>query len=136
MSTIDKLTPVTAEDLRAEFITLHAKITDADKRASEIFAHRVPVEEELLRMAAGKLPLPDRDKCRELALKLGVPEPTELLAERAEHDALRTALADVWTISRHHVAHHTLGGEALVRRVDALLPEPAVEAISQTRRPA
>lgn len=115
---------MSAIDTQAQMIEkLRAEITAAHKRASEIFAHRVPVEEELLRIAAGKLPLPDRDKCRDLALKLGIPEPTELLAERAEQAALRQALADVWAISRHHVAHHTLGGNALARRVDALLTD-------------
>lgn len=109
---------------------LRAEITAAHKRASEIFAHRVPVEEELLRIAAGKHPLPDRDKCRELALKLGIPEPTELLAERAERDALREALSAVWAIARSSVEHHTLGGESLAQRVDALLTvqQPAVIA--------
>lgn len=124
---------MSAIDTQAQMIEkLRAEITAAHKRASEIFAHRVPVEEELLRIAAGKLPLPDRDKCRDLALKLGIPEPTELLAERAERDALRQALADIWAISRHHVVHHTLGGDGLVQRVDALLTEqqPAVIAKS------
>ncbi len=57
---------------------------------------------------------------------------------RTEQEALRGALADVWAISQHHVAHHTIGGEALVRRVDALLltcAKPAVEIIPQSRRP-
>lgn len=34
---------------------------------------RVKVEEELQRMAKGKLPLPDAAKCAELARRLGVP---------------------------------------------------------------
>lgn len=34
---------------------------------------RVTVEAYLLDCAAGKRPLPDASKCRELALKLGVP---------------------------------------------------------------
>ncbi len=39
----------------------------------ESLARRVKVEEELLRMAKGKLPLPDAAKCAELAKRLGVP---------------------------------------------------------------
>lgn len=31
----------------------------------------VGIQNELFQMAAGKKPLPDREKCRELALKLG-----------------------------------------------------------------
>jgi hypothetical protein len=34
---------------------------------------RVEVEDKLLKMAAGKLPLPTRDQCRKMALRLGVP---------------------------------------------------------------
>ncbi len=34
---------------------------------------RVAVEKELLDMAAGKIPLPDREQCRIMALKLGTP---------------------------------------------------------------
>lgn len=40
---------------------------------------------------------------------------------RAERDALRQLLGAVWTIARPVVERHTLGGESLVRRVDALL---------------
>ena len=35
---------------------------------------RVQVEQELFDVANGKRPLPDREKCRELGLRLGVPE--------------------------------------------------------------
>lgn len=35
---------------------------------------RVEVENELLMAASGKAPLPDREKCRELAMRLGVPD--------------------------------------------------------------
>jgi len=35
---------------------------------------RVEVEQYLLNCANGKTPLPDHDKCKELALKLGTPE--------------------------------------------------------------
>ena len=45
----------------------------------------------------------------------------ELRAEIGQLDALRQALADVWTIARHHVPHHTIGGEVLARRVAELL---------------
>ena len=45
----------------------------------------------------------------------------ELRAEFGQLDALRQALADVWAIARHHVVHHTLGGEVLARRVTELL---------------
>jgi len=45
----------------------------------------------------------------------------ELRAELAERDALRQVLVDVWVIARHHVPHHTLGGEILMQRVAALI---------------
>lgn len=45
---------------------LDAALTDAIKR-------RAPVEQALWDMALGKQPLPDRDKCRELAKHLGMP---------------------------------------------------------------
>jgi len=35
---------------------------------------RVTVENILFSMAAGKRPLPDREECRKLAMKLGTPE--------------------------------------------------------------
>ena len=35
---------------------------------------RVGVENELLMMAAGRKPLPSAEKCREMAMKLGVPD--------------------------------------------------------------
>ena len=35
---------------------------------------RASVENELIQMAGGKAPLPDAQKCREMAAKLGVPE--------------------------------------------------------------
>lgn len=34
---------------------------------------RAAVESELLECASGKRPLPDKEKCRELAARLGVP---------------------------------------------------------------
>lgn len=34
---------------------------------------RVAVENELLAIAAGQKPLPDSEKCRQLAYKLGIP---------------------------------------------------------------
>jgi hypothetical protein len=37
-------------------------------------ARRALVEDELLKMSRGRLPLPDAAKCRELAQRLGVPE--------------------------------------------------------------
>lgn len=37
-------------------------------------ARRAKVEDELLRMSRGALPLPDAAKCREMAQRLGVPE--------------------------------------------------------------
>lgn len=41
---------------------------------AESLNERVEVENELWKMARGKKPLPDKDKCRELAFKLGVPK--------------------------------------------------------------
>src|SRR5262249_7733845 len=38
------------------------------------FNRRVSVEQRLLDAASGKKPLPTREECRELAMKLGVPE--------------------------------------------------------------
>jgi len=40
----------------------------------DIINRRVEVEQELLNIAAGKVALPDATRCRELALKLGVPD--------------------------------------------------------------
>ena len=43
-----------------------------DKLLTQEINRRVPVEQYLLDCANGKRELPDRDKCRELAQKLGV----------------------------------------------------------------
>lgn len=51
---------------------------------------------------------------------------------RVEQATLRQALADVWAISRNHVAHHTLGGESLVRRVDNLLADQQPTVIAKS----
>ena len=50
-----------------------AKLAKRDRQLSSIFSRYVPVEEELRRMAVGKLPLPDKEKCLELATRLGMP---------------------------------------------------------------
>ena len=42
--------------------------------ASKALNRRAVVERYLWNAAAGKQPLPDADKCRELALKLGMPD--------------------------------------------------------------
>lgn len=44
-----------------------------DKELCDIFSRRAGVEEHLLEMAKGKLPLPDAEGCRALAVRLGVP---------------------------------------------------------------
>ena len=43
------------------------------RRSGEELNRRATIEAYLLDCAAGKKPLPDAAKCRELALKLGVP---------------------------------------------------------------
>lgn len=52
--------------------TCHTRALHA--KASELFARRVPIEQRLLDAATGKLPLPTKEECRELALKLGTPD--------------------------------------------------------------
>ena len=45
----------------------------------------VEVEEDLRKMATGKLPLPDAAKCRELAIRVGTPKecwPKEMKGEK------------------------------------------------------
>ncbi|MCP1675495.1 hypothetical protein J2T57_002645 [Natronocella acetinitrilica] len=44
------------------------------RNVGEDLNRRASVEAQLFSMASGKSPLPDADKCRELALKLGVPD--------------------------------------------------------------
>ena len=53
-------------DALEELEALHTQISD-------IINRRVEVEQELLNIAAGKVALPDATRCRELAMKLGVP---------------------------------------------------------------
>ena len=52
---------------------LREKLAEQDRQLSSIFSRYVPVEDELRRMAVGKLPLPDKEKCLELATRLGTP---------------------------------------------------------------
>lgn len=44
------------------------------RHSGEILNRRAEVEQELLDVANGKKPLLSRNRCRKLALKLGVPE--------------------------------------------------------------
>lgn len=52
------------------FLLRHRWLRDYEKSLNR----RAQVEQELFDVANGKRPLPDRDKCRELALRLGVPD--------------------------------------------------------------
>ena len=58
----------------AAIASLERKNASLDDMITRIFARRVHIEDALMKMAEGKLPLPDAAKCRELALKLGTPE--------------------------------------------------------------
>lgn len=58
---------------------------DLDKLLTQVLNSRVGVEQELLDMAAGKKPMPDAEKLRELAFKLADPEKRE--AEPAQQGA-------------------------------------------------
>lgn len=51
-----------------------------DAMLTRILARRVAVEQELLEMAAGKRPMPDASKLRELARALGDPTSAEAMA--------------------------------------------------------
>lgn len=53
---------------------LDARELQLSKDRSADFARRVPVEQRLFDAANGKSPLPTTDECRELAMKLGVPD--------------------------------------------------------------
>ena len=57
-----------------------AKMFDA--RLISIFERRTAVEEELMRMAAGKRPMPDAEKLRAMARALGDPNSAEAYAIR------------------------------------------------------
>ena len=45
---------------------------------------RVEVEELLFDMARGKVPLPTQEQCREMAIKLGVPNRQEIQDGKAD----------------------------------------------------
>lgn len=57
---------------------LERKNAELDAMLTSIFTRRVQVEDALMKMAEGKLPLPDAEKCRELALKLGTPKAADM----------------------------------------------------------
>ncbi len=48
-------------------------VNPLDALLTQIINRRVVVEQQLFDMAAGKLPMPDKDKLRELAVYLGTP---------------------------------------------------------------
>lgn len=58
-------------DLIARILTEHLNDIQRNNRYMKTLNRRVEVECYLLACAAGKYPLPDKDKCRSLALKLG-----------------------------------------------------------------
>ena len=61
---------MTIEQLNEKAIKKLAWMSEYEKSLNR----RSVVEGYLFRVASGSEPLPDRDKCRELAIKLGVPE--------------------------------------------------------------
>lgn len=61
-----------------EVKSLERKNAELDAMLTSIFARRVQIEDALMKMAEGKLPLPDADKCRELALRLGTPKAADM----------------------------------------------------------
>lgn len=55
------------------YINAHKRARMLDQMLTQVLNRRVSVEQELFDMAAGKKPMPDAAKLRELANKLGKP---------------------------------------------------------------
>lgn len=69
------------DQLSAELTRLSARVAQLEESLEEKhrarsadFARRAKVEQRLLDAFHGKVPLPGRDECRELANHLGVPD--------------------------------------------------------------
>lgn len=76
-------------------------VNPLDALLTRIINRRVTVEQQLFDMAAGKLPMPDKDKLRELAMYLGDPasQPTAPAPAQAVPltDEQKTELARKYT---------------------------------------
>ncbi len=74
---------ILACQLERENADLREKLAAREADILLMFARREPVEAYLMRAAKGLLPLPDKDKCTDMAKQLGVPD----LSALREHDA-------------------------------------------------
>ncbi len=137
MSALDKLTPggftpaSVIEELRAELGQLNALAMAINAAWLKLYQGGAVTEQSKLlhRIQA----MAEDCQCHMAnsseANKAYVKMDNRLRAEIIKQDALHQALADVWAIARHHVTHHTLGGEVLAQRVEALLPDYAKRVV-------
>lgn len=80
-----------------------------DKLLTQVLNSRVKVEQELFDMAAGKKPMPDAAKLRELAVKLG--DPTKREVEPAQQGAKGEACPICHGTGKHWMAIARLPGQ-------------------------